>query len=171
MKITHEQIYFKMTITSNFLSATTNTLRDLVPTYRSEHMPYYFCLIYSTPATLAFWLFLKHLNNVPASGTWHFLFNLSSECSCCRRATGLLPDFIQSLLSCNPPGRLSWLFYLRQPMVSLSFFPYFIFFSPAHITACHEWYGIYLLSVYFTRNKSHAITDVVSLVLCYMLNA
>lgn len=158
-----------MTITSNFLSATTNTLCDLVPTYCSEHMPY-FCLIYSIPTTLAFWLFLEHFNNVPASGTWHFLFNLSSECSFCRRATGLLPDFIQSLLFCNPPGRLSCSTWDSPRFLYLSY-PTLFFFSPAHITAWHEWYGICLLSVYFTRNKSHDITDFVSLVLCYMLNA
>lgn len=135
MKTTHEPIYFKMTIISNLLCVTTKTLRDLVPTYCSEHMPYYCHLIYSTPATLALWLCLEHFNNVPASGTWHFLFTLSSECSSCSHANGLLPHFIQSLSSGNLRGRLSWPFYLRQPTVYLSFSPHFIFLSPAHITA------------------------------------
>lgn len=49
-----------MTITSNFLSATTNTLRDMVPTYCSEHMPY-FCLIYPLQPHWPFGYFLNIL--------------------------------------------------------------------------------------------------------------
>lgn len=66
-----------MTITSILLSLTIKTLCDLVPTYFSEQMPHDFCLIHSTLAMLVFWPILKHAKNVPALGTWHFLFSLS----------------------------------------------------------------------------------------------
>lgn len=66
-----------MSVTSNLLSLTIKIFRDLVPTYFSEHMPRDFCLIYSTVATLGFWLGLEHAKNVPASEAWHFLFPLS----------------------------------------------------------------------------------------------
>lgn len=118
----------------NLLFWTIKASRDLISNYFSEHMSCCFCLIYSTPATLALMIF-ECAKKIPASGTWHFLLPLSGMFFL-QIANGLLFHFFQSLLSCGPPGKLPRPLYLKQPC-GFSTYPLTLlyFFSMARITS------------------------------------
>lgn len=128
-----------MTIISNLLSWTIKTFCDLISTYFPVHVLYCFNLMYPTPASPTFWMYLEHAKNVPNSGTWHFLFLLSRKfflqtCQCF--APTPLSVCSPVALQVGSSDRSTWNSPEVSPPILLTCFT----FSPWHVPFWHEWY-------------------------------
>ena len=141
-----------MTITSSLLFWTVKAFCDLTSTDFSEHRSYCFCLIYCTPATLAFLMFFEHTRNAPASRTQHFPFPLSGRFflpTCQWPAPRLLLVCSPVPLQGGSPGHST----RNSPVVSpLTLLPCFTF-PPWHMSCLTWMVQIYLLSISLTRSR------------------